>query len=383
MQRFFLAPMHRLATALALFASLLIPVVAPAQFEGFGFRIYKVESGLYPFVQVYFRTFDQNLRPLVNLNELNVGVMVRGRAYDPTKFQYMVQSIQNRQEAVRSVLVIDCSKTMEGEPFAEALRAAARYVDSKRPQDQIAILAIVDNERGYERVSPFERDPAALARRLADMKADGLKSRIYDSVAAAMQMCATTSQGGATTAEAEYIISNSIVLISDGNDEGSSLSREELNNRITNLRVPVPVFSLGYTQVNPVHLSNLESLSLNSFGQYFPVGADTKELQRVVEDIQRNILMNDYVLTFRSYIPVDGQEHRLKLAIEYPKGSGKITYQGAEFEALMPPPLKPVVDAMTALDGKLKQLPNADPSLPPGPLVKFLPKDSSAREDKK
>ena len=36
--------------------------------SGYGIKIYKAESVLYPFVQVYFRTFDENQMPLVNLN---------------------------------------------------------------------------------------------------------------------------------------------------------------------------------------------------------------------------------------------------------------------------------------------------------------------------
>ena len=38
---------------------------------------------------------------------LNIGVMVEGRAYDPKKRQYLIQPILNREEATRSVLVLD------------------------------------------------------------------------------------------------------------------------------------------------------------------------------------------------------------------------------------------------------------------------------------
>ncbi len=154
--------------------------------ESFGLKIFRVESGLYPFVQVYIRTFDQNMRPLINLNEMNIGVMVKGRSYDPAKRQYMVQSIRNRDEAVRTVLVLDCSKSMAGKPFEDALAACARFVDSKRKQDQVAVLAIRDTDTGYEIVSNFERDKGALARRLADVKCDGNKTRLYDTIGAAI-----------------------------------------------------------------------------------------------------------------------------------------------------------------------------------------------------
>jgi len=201
-----------LAVAVALPASAQLP--ASTSLEGFGLKIFKVESGLYPFVQVYFRTFDQAMQPLVNLNEMNIGLMVKGKSYDPNKRQYRIMSIKNRDEATRSVIVIDCSKTMAGDPFIAELRAAARFVDSKRPQDQVAVIAIRDTNEGYELVSNFERDGAALGRRLADIKCDGNNTRLYDAIGAAMQMCAMVSQGGTQTSDAEYIISNSIVVFS-------------------------------------------------------------------------------------------------------------------------------------------------------------------------
>lgn len=52
---------------------------------GYGLKIYRVSYDLYPFVQVYFRTFDQRMQPLVNLNYMNIGVMVKGKSYDPRK----------------------------------------------------------------------------------------------------------------------------------------------------------------------------------------------------------------------------------------------------------------------------------------------------------
>jgi hypothetical protein len=330
--------------------------------DSFGLKIFRVESGLYPFVQVYFRTFNQDMRPLVNLNEMNMGVMVKGKSYDPMKRQYRVQSIANRGEAIRSVLVIDCSKTMAGEPFRSALRAAARFIDSKRPQDQVALLAIRDTDQGFEVVSDFERDSAALGRRLADVKCDGNKTRLYDAIAGAMQMCGMVSQGGTQSNDAEYIISNSIVVISDGKDEGSALTREELNTRISNLGIPIPIYSLAYSRVDPSHLRNLEALSKNSFGIFYNIGESYDRMQSTVEDIY-NILKNDYVLVFRSYVPVDGETHALKVGLEYPSRSGRMTYQSAEFEAIEPPPVDRVRQAQAQCNQMIPALPDANPYL--------------------
>ena len=85
------APLRALAAKLMLIltvAGLAITAAAPAQannagIQGYGLKIFRVESALYPFVHVYMRTFDQDMNPLVNLNVLNIGVMIEGRAYDP------------------------------------------------------------------------------------------------------------------------------------------------------------------------------------------------------------------------------------------------------------------------------------------------------------
>lgn len=330
--------------------------------DSFGIKIFRVESGLYPFVQVYFRTFNQDMRPLVNLNERNMGIMVNGRSYDMAKMQFVVQTIRHREEAIRSVLVIDCSKTMAGKPFEEALTAAARYIDSKRPQDQVAVLAVNDASEGYEVISNFERDPEALGRRLADVKCDANTTRLYDAIGAAMQMCGMVSQGGVSTGDAEYIVSNSIVVFSDGKDEGSALQREDLMTRISNLSVPIPIYSLAYSRVDASHLRNLEALSKNSFGIYYPLGEAIDRMQRCVEDVQ-NILQNDYVLVFRSYQEVDGDKHPVKIGLEYPTGSGKMTYQSAEFEAVEPPPIDKVLEAQNQFAERLKPLPDGNPYL--------------------
>jgi Mg-chelatase subunit ChlD len=323
---------------------------------GYGLKIYQVSSALYPFVQAYFRTFDKNMMPLVNLNERNIGLMVKGKAYDPMKQQYFIQSIRQRQEATRTVIVLDASKSMAGQPFEAAARATARFIDSKRPQDEVSVLAIRDTKDGYDVVSEFERDAGALGRRLADVKVDGRKTRLYDAIGAAMQACGTSSQGSIQASSTNYISSCSVVVISDGQDDGSALSREELNGRISSLPIPVPIYSLAYSKVDPRYFKNLEALSKNSFGKYYLIAEAYDTMQRVVEEIQ-NILLSDYVLTFRAIQKVDGEEHSFKVGVEYPSGSGKYTYDSARFEALEAPPVPAIIQKWDSLDAALPELP--------------------------
>jgi hypothetical protein len=190
---------------------------------------------------------------------------------------------------------------------------------------------------------------------LADVRADGKKSRIYDSIGAAMQMCGMSAQGSVTPSPENYIVSCAIVVFSDGLDDGSALSREELNGRITGLRIPIPIYSLAYTKQSK-YFKNLESLSKNSFGIYYLIGEAVNTMQQTVEQIQ-NIIQSDYVLTFRSAIPVDGEEHSIKVGVEYPSGSGKYTYENTKMEAIEPPPVAPIVNEIKRLDSLITPLP--------------------------
>ncbi len=347
--------------------------------DGFGFKIFRVESALYPFVQVYMRSFDQRMNPLVNLNYMNIGLMVKGQVYDPNLRQYFIQSVRERSEAIRSILVLDTSKTMAGEPFNGSLRASARFIDAKRPQDQVAIIALDDNLDGYTLVSNFERDPDTLGRRLADLKPDGQKTRLYDGISAALKIAGAAGAGGTTTSDATYVASTSVVVFSDGKDEDSALSRSDLMTRITNIGIPIPVYSLAYSKIEEKYLKNLQALSENSFGKYYHIGQAFNQMTRSVEDIQ-NIMQSDYVVTFRAYIPVDGERYNVKIGLEYPTGSGKMRYNSAYFEAISMPALDHIMQVQEKLNTALPQLKNAAPYIINrfAPVIKSTPANKNA-----
>jgi hypothetical protein len=316
--------------------------------RGYGLKIFRVESGLYPFVHVYMRTFDQEMNPLVNLNVLNIGVMVEGRAYDPRKKQYMIQPIRSREEATRTILVLDTNKDLKGAAFEAMIRSAARFIDAKRPQDQVAILALDNSSEGCTVLSNYDREPGTLGRRLADLQPHSDKTRLYDGVAAAMQM-AGGAVGGNSSSEVEYIVSTSILVLGSGRDDDSAISRSDLMTRISSLAIPVPIYALCFSGSEGREQRNLQALVMNSFGKYYAVGGAYDTITRNIEDIQ-NVMQSDYVLTFRAYIPVDGGKHNVKVGVEYPTGSGVMYYDSAAFEAIEPPTFPQVLEAQQALD---------------------------------
>ena len=224
---------------------------------------------------------------------------------------------------------------MAGKPFADAQNALIRYVEAKRPTDQIGIIAIRDEAEGFQLVSGFEKDPTLLFQRIADIKCDGKSTRLYDAIAGAMEMAGAASQGNTSNAAVEHSVLNSIVVLSDGHDEGSAVARDELMNRIGQLNVPVPIFSLAYSKSNTDHFRNLEALSKGSFGRYWTHG-DSQEFAATIQQIH-GINRSDYVVSFRSYVEVDGGKPPFKIGLAYPSNTGRFIWEDGEFEAIDSP----------------------------------------------
>jgi len=343
--------------------------------EGYTFGIYYVNYGFYPVVQVYLRTFDENREPLQNVNYANIGIQVAGKNYDPglvdlqnRRFQYGVESLENRKESFRTVFVWDCSGSMAGQPFEDTRSAIAKYIQAKRPGDQVAILAIRDTNEGYQKVSSFEKDPTLLYQRMDDVKPDGQKTRLYDSIAAALEMCTLASQGSVNNLDGEFAVLNTIIVLSDGKDEGSAISKDALVNRIGTLNPPVPIYSLAYSSKKETeYFTNLEAVSKAALSRYW-TAAETQEFATVLQKIHY-INRKDYVVTFRANVPEDGGEHNFAVGIAWPSGSGRFVFREGKFKAVESPAIfDPKAKAYWEdLLAKYPDLTNIPPLPPPPP----------------
>lgn len=339
--------------------------------QTFTFKVYATNYATYPFVMAYFRTFDQNRDPLVNLNYANVGLMVKGFAYDPKNVdlvnktcQYSIETLENRDESFRTVFVLDASKTMEGAPFTDAMAALSTFISMKRPNDEISVLAVRDTNEGYQIVSNFEKDANLLMHALSEVQPDGMQTRLYDTVGAALEMCATASKASTSAmGTASYPILNSIVVLSDGKDEGSAVQRAELISKINTLDIPIPIFSLAFSTLDPGFFLNLEALSKATFGRYWLV-SQTSEFVNIIRKIHQ-INRGDYVVTFRSYVPVDGSKHPYKIAVQYPSNTGKSLHEAGEFEAIDSTPFR----AQPAFSALMEKLEKHYPLLEQGPYM--------------
>jgi hypothetical protein len=318
--------------------------------QAFGAKSYFVNTAFYPHVSVYFKTVDANGEPLVNLTPYNVGLMVKGRAYDPAKKQYGVESLATREEGFRTVLVIDGSSSMRGY-FQDVLQAARSYIRLKRPNDEVAIIALGDQVID---VCAFTKDASRAELYLDDIKPTGVRTPLYDGLARALAMCQSAAATTATSGQG-YIVQSNIVTVTDCLDEHSVFTKNAVLAKLGGMAPPIPIYCMAL--VDRVHQGHLDMAAITtaSFGKFFPVNA-ASSFVRISDKIQ-SINRQDYVLTFRAYQPVDGNKYLGQIIINY---EGRGTHDEFSFQTMEVPLMN---QSMRDIKQRLE---NAIPALPQG-----------------
>ncbi|MFH1032876.1 MAG: VWA domain-containing protein [Pseudomonadota bacterium] len=333
--------------------------------QAFGVKSYFVNTAFYPFVSVYFKTVDANGEPLVNLTPFNVGLMIKGRAYDMAKKQYGIESLNTRDEGFRTVLVVDASSSMRGY-FPEILQAAQNYIRLKKANDEIAIIALGDQ---VVDVCAFTKDGLRAETYLNDIKPTGSRTPLYDGVARAIAMC--QSAAGTTGATgSSYIVQSNIVAITDCLDEHSVFGKDAVLAKVGSMAPPIPIYTMGLIEGNRIHQGHVDmaAISTASFGKFFPVNLGSSFV-RISDKIQ-SINRADYVLTFRSYLPVDGNKYLGQIIINY---EGRGTHDEFSFQTMEVPMMN-----QSMKDIKMK-LENAIPALPAG-MSPYVQSSSDAQQ---
>ena len=149
------------------------------------------------------------------------------------------------------VLALDVSGSMEGGALDEAKAAARRFLEDLGPEDSVAVLTFNDT---VNVAVPFTQDHEAAAAVIAGLNAEGATA-LYQATAESVRLAAST--------EHPY---RAVILLSDGLDHGSVLSRDEAVATVEALAAPVFVIGLG-DEIDEAYLEEVAS-------QWWPLRRD-------------------------------------------------------------------------------------------------------------
>jgi Ca-activated chloride channel homolog len=242
------------------------------------------------YVMVPFSVLSAKGVPIVNLKEKEVSLLVDGQKVRTDLFE------QSRNAPVSWTILLDGSGSMGLAGKIDAAKAAINALIARRREGDDFALFVFDYQGRANELVPFTENPSAIARALDVVKPWG-KTAFFDALA---EMPERSELGRNPT--------RAIILLSDGIDNASRMTRATIEKRMEGMAIPIYAFGLRepgeqrtQRESAPVseELANidvLEELAAASGGRLF-VGNRPEELARAMDGIE-SILRAQYLIGF-------------------------------------------------------------------------------------
>ncbi len=273
-----------------------------------------VEAGVGPdrAIELYLRAQTARGKAVDDLRDVDVQIFEDGRPLDRKSVK--LERLDRTDRGVAVVLAIDVSRTMMGDPLAQAKAAAAAFLDQLRPQDRAAIVTFAG---AVNVVAPFTMSKADARQRLSTIDADSvsMSTGVYDGMYRAIELL---RQG------AELPRRQLAIVLSDGKDGGSQHSLEDVITLAQGdgIRPRILVYTIGYANFGRSGLPILERLSKETGGAF--ADATTGGTLASFYDEVSDQILNSYVARFTSNL--DGKTHRVEVGAGGVKQARSVLY---------------------------------------------------------
>ena len=238
------------------------------------------------YVMVPFTVLGSKGNPITNLKANEVSLLVDGKPVATDLFEMSFNA------PVSWTILLDGSGSMGLAGKMEAAKAAINALTARRREGDDFALFVFDSQGHAKELVPFTENPAAITRALDVVKPWG-KTAFFDALA---EMPARSELGRNP--------SRAIILLSDGIDNASRVSRVEIEQRLEGVAIPIYSFGLrepGEMKVAAIseEMSNidlLEELAVVTGGKLF-VGNTPQHLEKAMDGIEA-ALRAQYLMGF-------------------------------------------------------------------------------------
>ncbi len=225
-------------------------------------------------------------------------------------------------EGVAYTVMLDVSGTMNGNPFSQAVKGVGQMIEHLRQQDFMSLYIFGDT---VECLSDFTNDKAKLLAAFQGKEANANTTALYKAI----------FQARKANQRIDSILPRrrAMVIMSDGKDEGSGITIDDLSNEM--MRIEIPVFSMGFTKIDEIYLENMVRLSTLTNGLYVRVQKE-EDFPGQFERIQQ-VIMRPYRVIMHAPHETPGGLTRIKVDVS--RAERTIT---SERSLLVPDPPLPV-----------------------------------------
>jgi Ca-activated chloride channel family protein len=236
------------------------------------------------YVMVPFTAVGAGGRPLTDLKRDDVSLLVDGKPVETDLFE------RSMDAPVSFTILLDGSGSMA---LAGKIEAAKAIIDAltihRREGDDFA-LYVFDSDGHARELVPFTENPSAITRAVDTVKPWG-KTAFFDALAEIPEASELGRNG-----------SRAIILLSDGIDNASKMTRHDVEKRLEGMSVPIYAFALreaaearGVTE-DGSDIDVLAELSSASGGRLI-VDNDAASLATSINGIEKE-LRAQYLLGF-------------------------------------------------------------------------------------
>ena len=211
---------------------------------------------------------------------------------------------QGGQGQFGTVLVIDASNSMRGEPITQAMRAAQAFAAHRTVDQELSVIVF---NRDVEVTLPFTTSRAAISDALATTPTTAPQTHLYDAVDA-----------GTQDLRAAEIENGSMVVLSDGRDNGSGTKLDDAIARAQ--EQGVRIFTVGL-QSDVFDQAPLQALAV---GGDYANAASPKDLAGIFNALGSR-LASEYLLRYQSSAE-PGQRVTVEAQVAGVSGSVRTSY---------------------------------------------------------
>jgi hypothetical protein len=165
---------------------------------------------------------------------------------------------------VAADFAIDVSGSMRGGPLNAIKAGLLHFADRAGRNDRVSIQTMADDTRTDV---PWNSPADKLRPALQALAARGRLTRLWDGLLDALGKFP------------DHPATRRLIVISDGHDEGSQHSEQEVIKKA--LEQQIPIDAIGVTRSNPIFLRNLQQLAAGT-GGHFRSAANEQDLEQLV-----------------------------------------------------------------------------------------------------
>ncbi len=262
-------------------------------------------------ISLNVRVVDSNNRSVNNLNESHF------RVYEDDVLQ-PITSFTTAEVPIINALVIDNSRSLRSQ-LSKVIEAGKIIVGTNRPKDESTIVRFVSKDK-IEVVQDFTTNKSSLNNALDNLFVEGGQTAIIDAV----YQTAKKVEQYQNSQKKEDVKLRALILVSDGDDRGSSYKEQQLFELLRESNVQI--YAVGFvndlskeSDASGINRQEKAKTLLTRLAQetggkvYFPNSID--ELPKIASDISGE-LRTQYLI---SYAPTnenrDGSFRKIKVVV--------------------------------------------------------------------